>query len=628
VRALRAGTRPSVAREPNVHFSAAPVGGETGVGMECPTEFYGLSPSMEQPAVVKRMAEQKAEGDGSVRGSCALDPRMTLPTSDAGRSLDDKLVRLSSRGLRAAIMQLIADLPGLHGVVEVAIDQQLDIRQHRKEQHQREPRGASLIPSFNPSATNVQSAALTPLYAILFDNEEETEAAIHAAGAPVTVPLLSERVRDMAPGEVVDSGIGTNLKEVPPRAAADEGSAVVRSSSAAVIAVLPSSLSVAAASFSPAGMSFHASVAADAVESSPRQATVRASGAAQPGTNLQVSGNGAPPSLKSPHGAVAPSSAAAASAARAARKMAAATASVVVGGVVGGGGGGGSGECCTTCSALGSSIAVNQTATTPGRNHPIANSLGLPRQHSSGGSPSRQHSPSRDRGGGYSNMTSGGGYGGAGGASGYGTGGDVAVRTVSAPPRPLMLPTTGPLERRWQSGFIFFCRHDSFRETFERRIFGLTRHKMDLLNSIEPGGTALFLFDQTFRYLHGVYDAASAPGFDLDACYLRRGAAATFKGVARSPLDSSPFPAQVRFTRLHDFPPIEERKFCHLVNYNDGTNVFRHRLGQPETKQLLELLIHPEKAPNDNQLPFESNGYVRIPEKDGFHELRRQAYGH
>ena len=64
------------------------------------------------------------------------------------------------------------------------------------------------------------------------------------------------------------------------------------------------------------------------------------------------------------------------------------------------------------------------------------------------------------------------------------------------------------LTRSWKSGFIFFCRHDSFRETFERRIFGLGAHKRDLVANVDPGTTALFLFDQTFRYIHGVYEAA------------------------------------------------------------------------------------------------------------------------
>ena len=60
------------------------------------------------------------------------------------------------------------------------------------------------------------------------------------------------------------------------------------------------------------------------------------------------------------------------------------------------------------------------------------------------------------------------------------------------------------IQRKWRSGFIFFCRHDSFRETFDRMVFGLARHKLDLISQVEPGGTAIFLFDQTFRCAHSL----------------------------------------------------------------------------------------------------------------------------
>ena len=201
----------------------------------------------------------------------------------------------------------------------------------------------------------------------------------------------------------------------------------------------------------------------------------------------------------------------------------------------------------------------------------------------------------------------------------------VACPTKMLPatlPRPLVLPVSGPMQRPWRDGYIFFCRHDSFRETFDRLVFGSTRHKMKLMSAIEPGATAIFLFDQTFRYLHGVYDATCAAGFDLDPDYLRNSPC-----NARSDYGpSSPFPAQIRFRRLHDFPPLDERNFCHLVTYNDGTNAFRHRLTQQATLHLLGLFAQPESAPVNRTLPYESNGYIRIPEKEGFHEMRRKVY--
>ena len=200
------------------------------------------------------------------------------------------------------------------------------------------------------------------------------------------------------------------------------------------------------------------------------------------------------------------------------------------------------------------------------------------------------------------------------------------------------------LDRGWRGGFVFFCRYDSFRETHERKVFGLAPHKQDLVATVEPGTTALFLFDQTYRYLHGVYEATAEPGIDLDPDYL--------KGAVKATTAGSPFPVQVRFALVHKFKPLPEvrprltapfliapaterplacsraqHKFCHLVGYNKGTNVFRHRLSEQAAGGLLRLLAHPEEAPTDNQLPWESNGYRKIPETARFRDQRRAAYG-
>ena len=80
--------------------------------------------------------------------------------------------------------------------------------------------------------------------------------------------------------------------------------------------------------------------------------------------------------------------------------------------------------------------------------------------------------------------------------------------------------------------------------------------------------------------------------------------------------------------KVHDFAPLAEVKFCHLLSYNVGTNVFRHRIGERQTADLLRLLAYPEEAPQDNALPYETNGYRRtIPENPKFRDQRRAAYG-
>ena len=173
--------------------------------------------------------------------------------------------------------------------------------------------------------------------------------------------------------------------------------------------------------------------------------------------------------------------------------------------------------------------------------------------------------------------------------------------------------------RTYRSGFIFFARHDSFKETFDRGIFGLAAHKEDIASHIEPGNTALFLFDMTYRFLHGVYEAVEPAGIDLDPNYLKKGGSGGGGG--------SPFPVQVRFEKVMDLPPLDEKKFCHLVTYNHGTNIFRHRTMQNDTSALLRLMAKPEDAPKDNVLPYETNGYKRVPENPRFREQRRAIYG-
>ncbi len=153
--------------------------------------------------------------------------------SPAVESLADKMERLSSRGLRAAITSAIVGSEEFRIAIEAAIDQQLQVRRHRKEypsqQQQEEPphppqppppqapevraQDASAIaqhqngvqpPESDPSAvseTSMQSASLTPLYAILFSDEEDGTDP-DTLGAP---DMLSERSSTRAASRAVEA---------------------------------------------------------------------------------------------------------------------------------------------------------------------------------------------------------------------------------------------------------------------------------------------------------------------------------------------------------------------------------------------------------------------------------------
>ena len=181
-----------------------------------------------------------------------------------------------------------------------------------------------------------------------------------------------------------------------------------------------------------------------------------------------------------------------------------------------------------------------------------------------------------------------------------------------------LLPTHAPLEAyrnavggKWTSGFVFTCRNDTFLENFQHGVFGLPRGKMKLLEDVDPERTALFLFDSSMRFLHGLYEATCLPGFDLQPAYnASRGSPAA---AGRGAEAGSPFPAQVRFRLVHEFEPLEERKMASVVEYNPNSNAFRCKLTALQTRRLIAALDSPADAAPVAKLPWETNGYLQQP---------------
>ena len=62
---------------------------------------------------------------------------------------------------------------------------------------------------------------------------------------------------------------------------------------------------------------------------------------------------------------------------------------------------------------------------------------------------------------------------------------------------------------------------------------------------------------------------------------------------------------------MHQFPPVDERGFCHLLTYVPKTNTFRQKLnGERNVHALIDVLADPAAAPYASRLPWASNGYV------------------
>ena len=114
---------------------------------------------------------------------------------------------------------------------------------------------------------------------------------------------------------------------------------------------------------------------------------------------------------------------------------------------------------------------------------------------------------------------------------------------------------------------------------------------------------ALFLFDASSRLLHGVYECVGEPALNIVPAYGKR--------AAHDGGSGSPFPAQVAFRPVHQFPPVDERRFCHLLTYVPKTNTFRQKLnGERNVHALIDVLADPAAAPYASRLPWASNGYV------------------
>ncbi|XP_060187942.1 B2 protein-like isoform X2 [Lycium barbarum] len=126
-------------------------------------------------------------------------------------------------------------------------------------------------------------------------------------------------------------------------------------------------------------------------------------------------------------------------------------------------------------------------------------------------------------------------------------------------------------------GYIFVCNNDTMQEDLKRQLFGLPPRYRDSVRAITPG-LPLFLYNYTTHQLHGIFEAASFGGSNIDPTAWED---KKCKGESR-------FPAQVR-TRVRQIcKPLEEDAFRPVLHHYDGPK-FRLELSIPETLDLLDL---------------------------------------
>lgn len=125
-------------------------------------------------------------------------------------------------------------------------------------------------------------------------------------------------------------------------------------------------------------------------------------------------------------------------------------------------------------------------------------------------------------------------------------------------------------------GYIFVCNNDTMQENLKRQLFGLPARYRDSVRQITPG-LPLFLYNYSTHQLHGVFEAASFGGTNIDPMAWED----------KKNQCESRFPAQVRVVTRKVCEPLEEDSFRPILHHYDGPK-FRLELNIPETLSLLD----------------------------------------
>ncbi|KAL3681183.1 hypothetical protein R1sor_024139 [Riccia sorocarpa] len=151
-------------------------------------------------------------------------------------------------------------------------------------------------------------------------------------------------------------------------------------------------------------------------------------------------------------------------------------------------------------------------------------------------------------------------------------------------------------------GFIFVCNNETMDEDFERHLFGLPQRYHDSVKAIQPG-LPLFLYNYTTRCLHGVFEASSDGGLNIEP-----DAWGENKDSRKNGRQSvSRFPAQVRVRMREHRPPLQEEKFRPVLYHYDGPK-FRLQLSQSEAQELLKLFGVSQVRKVTEDLPDDTGG--------------------
>ncbi|CAO2203715.1 unnamed protein product [Urochloa humidicola] len=133
-------------------------------------------------------------------------------------------------------------------------------------------------------------------------------------------------------------------------------------------------------------------------------------------------------------------------------------------------------------------------------------------------------------------------------------------------------------------GYIFVCNNDTMDENLRRELFGLPSRYRDSVRAIRPG-LPLFLYNYSTHQLHGIFEAASFGGTNIDPSAWED---------KKCPGESR-FPAQVRVATRKIYDPLEEDAFRPILHHYDGPK-FRLELSVTEALALLDIFADKDDA--------------------------------
>ncbi|XP_006644279.2 B2 protein [Oryza brachyantha] len=133
-------------------------------------------------------------------------------------------------------------------------------------------------------------------------------------------------------------------------------------------------------------------------------------------------------------------------------------------------------------------------------------------------------------------------------------------------------------------GYIFVCNNDTMEENLKRQLFGLPSRYRDSVRAIRPG-LPLFLYNYSTHQLHGIFEAASFGGTNIDP---------TAWEDKKCPGESR-FPAQVKVATRRIYDPLEEDAFRPILHHYDGPK-FRLELSVAEALSLLDIFADKDDA--------------------------------